>query len=140
MSETKIGQVVEANTAAMHEGGKAAAVAFQDLAKAYQDLATKNATNLKSGIQALTAQALTAQALTAQALTAQALTAQALTAQALTAVKSPAEFIEVEQRLIKEGVQAAVSDSQNIAKLTAAVFTVAFEPVKQRIQSLQKPA
>jgi hypothetical protein len=117
MSETKSEQVVQAttaamqaNTAAMHEGGKAATVAFQDLAKAYQDLATKNAANLKSAIQALTA------------------------------VKSPAEFIEVEQRLIKEGVQAAVNDSQNIAKLTAAVFTAAFEPVKQRIQSLQKTA
>jgi hypothetical protein len=110
MSETKIEPVAEPKTAAPPEAAKAASAAFQELTKAYQDLATKNAANLKSAIQALTA------------------------------VKSPSEFIEVEQRLIKEGVQAAVSDSQNIAKLTAAVFTAAFEPVKQRIQSLQKTA
>jgi hypothetical protein len=110
MSEIKVGQVVEANTAAMYDSGKAASTAFQDLTKAYQDLATKNAANLTSAIQALAA------------------------------VKSPTEFIQVEQRLINEGVQAAVSDSHNIAKLTAAVFTAAFEPVKQRIESMQKTA
>ena len=53
-------------------------------------------------------------------------------------MKSPAEFIEVQQKLIKDGVQAAVSDSQNIATLTAAVFTAAFEPVKQQIEAVQK--
>ena len=87
-----------------------AAAAFQDLAKAYQDLAAKNAANLKSAIQALSA------------------------------IKSPAEFIEVQQRLIKEGVQAAVADSQNIAHLTTAVFTAAFEPVRKQIEAAQKTA
>ena len=50
-----------------------ATAAFQELTKAYQDLAGKNAANLKSAIQALSA------------------------------VKTPSEFIEVQQRLIKEG-------------------------------------
>jgi hypothetical protein len=36
-------------------------------------------------------------------------------------------------------VQAAVTDSQNIAHLTAAVFTAAFEPVKKQIEAMQKP-
>jgi phasin family protein len=49
-------------------------------------------------------------------------------------VKSPAEFIELQQRLIKEGVEAAVSDSRHIAQLTTAVFTAAFEPVKKRLE------
>jgi hypothetical protein len=110
MSETNVQKTVEASTAAMAESGSAATTALQELTKAYQDLATKNAANLKSAIQALAA------------------------------VKSPSEFIEVEQRLIREGVQAAVADSQNIANLTAAVFTSAFEPVKKRIQSMQKPS
>jgi len=96
--------------AAPPEAGKAARAAFQELTQAYQELATRNVENLQSAIKALIA------------------------------VKSPSQFIEVEQRLITEGVQAAVSDSQNIAKLTAAVFTAAFEPVKQHIQSLQKAA
>jgi hypothetical protein len=99
MSETKTQPVAETKAAAPPDAAKAASAALQELTKAYQDLATKNAGNLKTAIQALTA------------------------------VRSPSEFFEVEQRLIKEGVQAAVSDSQNIAKLTAAVFTAAFEPV-----------
>jgi hypothetical protein len=85
-----------------------ATTAIQELAKAYQDLAAKNAANLKSAIEALSA------------------------------VKSPSEFIEVQQRLIKEGVQAAVADSQNIAHLTANVFTAAFEPVRRQIEAAQK--
>jgi hypothetical protein len=39
--------------------------------------------------------------------------------------------------LIKEGVEAAVGDSQRIAQLTTAVFTAAFEPVKKRIEAAQ---
>ena len=35
--------------------------------------------------------------------------------------------------------KAAVADSQNIAHLTAAVFTAAFEWVKEQIEAMQKP-
>ncbi len=77
---------------------------------AYQELATKNAKNLTTAMRALAA------------------------------VKSPMEFMELQQRLIKEGVQAAVSDSQHIAQLTTAVFTAAFEPLKKQIEAVQKSA
>ena len=80
------------------------------MTKAYQELATKNASNLTDAIKALSA------------------------------VKSPAEFVEVQQRLIKDGVEAAVSDSRHIAQLTTAVFTAAFEPVKKQIDAMQKTA
>ena len=60
--------------------------------------------------------------------------------QALAAAKSSTEFMDLQQRLIKEGVQAAVSDSQHIAQLTTAVFTAAFEPVKKQIEAVQKTA
>ncbi len=65
--------------------------------------------------------------------------AEKLTAsiKALAAVKTPTEFIELQQKLIREGVEAAVSDSSHIAKLTAAVFTSAFEPVRQQVETLQ---
>ena len=85
--------------------GNASRAAVQELTRAYQELATKNAKNLTAAMQALAA------------------------------VKSPAEFIELQQRLIKEGVEAAVSDSRHIAQLTTAVFTAAFEPVKKQIES-----
>jgi hypothetical protein len=55
-------------------------------------------------------------------------------------VKNPTEFFELQQKLIKDGVQAAVSDSQKIAHLTAAVFTSAFEPIKKQIESMHKEA
>ncbi len=100
--------IVKANAATLTDSGNASSAAFQALAKAYQELAAKNADNLTAAIRALSA------------------------------VKTPAEFMELQQRLIKDGVQAAVSDSQKIAHLTAAVFTTAFDPVKNQIEAMQK--
>ena len=77
---------------------------------AYQELATKNVKNLTAAIQALSS------------------------------VKNPSQFIELQQKLIKEGVEAAVSDGRHIAQLTTTVFTAAFEPVKKQIEALQKTA
>jgi phasin family protein len=100
--------VMKGNVDALAESGGASRAAVQELTKAYQELATKNARNLTAAMQALVA------------------------------VKSPAEFIELQQKLIKEGVEAAVGDSQRIAQLTTAVFTAAFERVKKRIEAAQK--
>ena len=101
---------MKGNADALTESGDASKAAVQELTKAYQELASKNAKNLTAAMQALAA------------------------------VKSPTEFMELQQRLIKEGVEAAVSDSQHIAQLTTAVFTAAFEPVKKQIEALQKTA
>ena len=92
------------------ESGNASRAAVQELTKAYQELATKNAKNLTAAVQALSA------------------------------VKSPTEFFELQQKLIKDGVEAAVADSRHIAELTTAVFTAAFEPVKKQIEAVQKTA
>ncbi len=95
---------------ALTESGNASRTAIQELTKAYQELATKNAKNLTAAVQALSA------------------------------VKSPTEFFELQQKLIKDGVEAAVADSRHIAELTTAVFTAAFEPVKKQIEAVQKTA
>ena len=112
--QAKSGQVTETimkgNSAAMSESGAASKAGVQELTKAYQDLATKNVQNLTAAVQALSA------------------------------VKSPTEFIELQQKLIKDGVEAAVADSRHIAQLTTAVFTAAFEPVKKQIEAVQKTA
>jgi hypothetical protein len=50
------------------------------------------------------------------------------------------EFMQLQQKLIKEGVEAAVSDGHHIAQLTTAVFTAAFEPVKKKIEAMQRTA
>ena len=109
---TKSGEAAEkigkGNAEALTESGNASRAAVQELTKAYQELAAKNANNLTAAMQALAA------------------------------VKSPTEFMELQQRLIKEGVAAAVSDGKHIAKLTTAVFTAAFEPVKKQIELVQK--
>ena len=97
-------KIVKGNAEALTVSGNASRAAIQELTRAYQELATKNAKNLTAAMQALAA------------------------------VKSPAEFIELQQRLIKEGAEAAVTDSRHIAHLTTAVFTAAFEPVKKRLE------
>ncbi|HEY5283447.1 MAG TPA: hemerythrin domain-containing protein [Polyangia bacterium] len=102
-------KIFKENTAALTESGSAVGDAFQELAKAYRELASKNARNLTAGIQAISA------------------------------VKNLSEFVQLEQRLIEDGVQETVSDSENIVRLTAAVFSAAFDPVKKRIEAIQKP-
>jgi phasin family protein len=103
-------EIMKGNADALTESGNASRAAVQELTKAYQELTTKNARNVTAAMQALAA------------------------------VKSPADFIELQQRLIKEGVETAVGDSQRIAQLTTAVFTAAFEPVKKRIEAVQNSA
>ena len=95
---------MKGNAEVLTLSSNASRVAIQELTRAYQQLATKNAKNLTAAMQALAA------------------------------LKSPAEFIELQQRLIKEGVEAAVSDSRHIAQLTTAVLTAAFEPVKKQLE------
>jgi phasin family protein len=102
--------IMKGNTDALAESGNASRAAVQELTKAYQELTTKNVRNLTAAMQAVAG------------------------------VKSPAEFIELQQRLIKEGVETAVGESQRIAQLTTAVFTAAFEPVKKRIEAVQNAA
>ena len=94
-------EMIKDNADALTESGNASRAAVQELTKAYQELATKNVRNLTAAMQALVG------------------------------VKSPAEYIELQQRLIKEGVETTVGDSQRIAQLTTAVFTAAFEPVEK---------
>ena len=93
---------------ALSESGKGSATAVQELAKAYQELAARNVKNLTSAMETLLA------------------------------VKSPAEYMELQQKLLKDGVEAAVQDSRHIAELTTAVFTAAFEPLKKQIEAAQK--
>lgn len=103
-------KVVKDSSDTLAESGKGAAAAAQDLTKAYQELAAKNVENMTAAVKALGT------------------------------LKTPAEFIELQQKLIKEGVAAAVGDARHIAQLTTAVFTAAFEPVKKQIEAAQKSA
>jgi phasin family protein len=109
-SDEAVNEIMKGDADALAESGNASRAAVQELTKAYQELATKNARDLTAAMQALAR------------------------------VKSPTEFIELQQKLIKEGVETAVGDSQRIAQLTTAVFSAAFEPVKRRIEAVQNAA
>lgn len=109
MSADSIEPIVKDSTAALVDSGNASGAAVKDLTKAYQEMGAKNSKNLVAALKAMSA------------------------------VKSPQEFIELQQKLISDGVQSAVADSQTIANLTAAVFTAAFEPMKKQFDSMQKP-
>ncbi len=89
------------------ESGKGSAAAIKDLTDAYQEFASNNVKNLTAALEALSA------------------------------VKSPQEFLALQQKLIKDGVDTAVSDSRRIAELTTAVFTAAFDPLKKQIEAAQ---
>ena len=102
--------IMKGGAGTLTESGNASRAAVQELTRAYQELATKNGKNLTAAVQALSA------------------------------VKSPTEFFELQQKLIKDGVEAAVADGRHIAQLTTAVFTAAFEPVKKQIEAVQKTA
>ena len=103
-------RIVKGNASALAESGNASSAAFQELAKAYQELAIRNIANLTSAIRAFST------------------------------VKDSAEFLELQQRLIKDGIESATSDCQHIAQLTMAMFTAAFEPMKKQIEAVQKTA
>ena len=68
-------EMIKGNVDALTETGNASRAAVQELTKAYQELTTKNVRNVTAAMQALAG------------------------------VKSPAEYIELQQRLIKEGVE-----------------------------------
>lgn len=106
----KFTDAAKVNVEALTKSGNAAIAGFQELAKAYQALATKNAEKLTASIQALSS------------------------------VKNPTEFVELQQKLIKEAVEAAVADSREIATLTTSIFTTAFEPVKKHVEAATKVA
>lgn len=101
-------KLVKDSAAAMTGASHASTAAFKELAEAYGELAARNARNLTTAIQALAA------------------------------VKTPAELLEIQQKMVKEAVEAAVSDSQKISTLTIAVFTASFEPLKKQFETLQK--
>jgi L-arabinose isomerase len=71
----------------------------RDLATAYQEISTKNVEKLTASISALSA------------------------------IKQPAEFIQLQQKLMTEAMNSAIADSAHIVRLTAEAFTTAFKPL-----------
>jgi hypothetical protein len=101
-------QIVNTSADALNESGNVSRDALQELAKAYQDLASKNTKTVTAAIRALAA------------------------------VKSPPEFIELQQKQIRQGVLDTLSGNQRLGQLTAAVVASAFRPARKQIEAVQK--
>jgi phasin family protein len=56
---------------------------------------------------------------------------------ALFAVKTPAEFFDLQGRLARESVETAIIDSRKFAELTQSVVTAALEPLNARVSAFQ---
>jgi phasin family protein len=82
--------------------------AVQELINGCQDLAAKNAAGVGAAMQALLS------------------------------ARTPFEYLEVQQRLLREGFQAALSDGRHLAQLGTAVTLSPFESMKQRIAEVRK--
>lgn len=96
----KLTTATKASAETFTKSGTAALAGAQELAKAYQALAVKNTEKLAAAFQAFAA------------------------------VKSPTEFVALQQKFIKEGVESAVAESKTLAELTVSIFTSAFVPAK----------
>jgi phasin family protein len=59
---------------------------------------------------------------------------------ALFAVKTPAEFFDLQGKLARESVETAIVDGRKFAELTQSVVTAALEPLNARVTALQSLA
>jgi phasin family protein len=109
MSSATLERNVAAGGDIIIRSGNAAITGYQHLAKAYQDLATQNAERLGASLQALAA------------------------------VKNPVEFVDLQKKLMADGIEAAVRDSNHIAELTSSIFAAAFQPVREHVEVQSKP-
>jgi phasin family protein len=103
MNKAIVDDLAKSSTQTLTKISSDSAAAAQELTKAYQEVATRNLKNVMSALQALAT------------------------------VKTPTAFLELQQKLIKDGMEDAMKDGQHIAKLTTAVFAAALEPVKQHM-------
>jgi len=103
MNKALVDDLTKSSTETLTKISSDSAAAAQELTKAYQEVATRNLKNVMSAMQALAT------------------------------VKTPTAFLELQQKLIKDGMEDAMKDGQHIARLTTAVFAAALEPVKQHM-------
>ena len=95
------------NTEAFVKASTAAYKAFEELTKVAQSIATKTAAQNDAALKALVA------------------------------VKSPTELADLQGRLTRESMEAALADSRKLAELASAAYSAAVEPLNARITALQ---
>lgn len=109
-SDSAAKELTTANTEAVTKGGNTAIDGFQQLATAYREVAEKNVETLKTSMQAFAA------------------------------AKTPAEFIELQQKFCIDSIQTMVSDCAGIAKLTTDLVGASFGPIMKQMEMFQTKA
>ena len=94
-------------TEAFVKSSTAAYKAFEELTVAAKDVASKSAAQNDAAIKALLA------------------------------VKSPTEFADLQGRLTRETVEAAIADSRKLVELASAAYSAAVEPLNSRVEALK---
>ena len=103
----KLTVVAKDNVDAFTKSSNQALSGIQSLVKAYQDLITRNFEK------------------------------QAASFQTLSSVKTPDEFVKLQQKLVTEAIETAIADGRVIAELTTSIFTAIFEPVQKQVAAVQ---
>ena len=95
------------NADAIAKSSAATVMAFEEITKAQQAVVAKNVEKADAAVKALFS------------------------------VKSPAEFADLQGKLARESIEAAIADSRKLAELATSAFTAAFEPLNARFAALQ---
>lgn len=102
-------RILKSNADTMTATGTAAFAGFQELAREYQAIASRNSATFLSLIHALAA------------------------------VRAPQEYMALQHRLMTESVERAIGDFRTLTRLTTAAFNVSFEPLRRQAEGeLQK--
>ena len=56
---------------------------------------------------------------------------------AILAVKSPTELADLQGRLTRESVEAAIADSRKLVEIASAAYSAAVEPLNARVEALK---
>jgi len=95
------------NAEAIAKSGAATVKAFEEITKAQQAVVAKNVEKADAAVKAIFA------------------------------VKSPAEFADLQGKLARESIETAIADGRSLAELATSAFTAAFEPLSARFAALQ---
>lgn len=95
------------NAEAFAKSSNVALKGFEEIAKAWQGLASRSAEKTDAAVKALTS------------------------------CKSPVEAAELQSKLARESVEQAINETRKIAELSQTVFTAALEPLNARIAAFQ---
>ncbi len=98
------------NAEAMVKSGNATLKGFEEMGKAMQALATRNAEKTDAALKALAT------------------------------CKTPVEVADLQSKLARESIEIAIAEGRKFAELSQSVFTAALEPLNARIAAFQAMA